>query len=60
MRFFDFNDNFKGFEDREEILVDTNILLAYLNSYDAWHNTVSRLFDNHKMYITLIQATSSP
>ena len=44
----DFNDkSFKGFEEEEDILVDTGVLLAYLNKYDTWYNTVSELFQNH-------------
>lgn len=39
--------NFGGFSDGEDILVDTGILLAYLNSYDAWSKVVTELFDNH-------------
>ena len=44
----DFNSStFKGFEDKEDILLDTGIILAFLNSKDAWHKTVSELFSNH-------------
>lgn len=43
----DFNENFKGFEDKEDILVDTGILIALLNEYDTWHQTVKELFDNY-------------
>ena len=48
MQIIDFNSSsFKGFEDGEEILLDTGILLAYLNEYDAWHTTVENLFNKH-------------
>lgn len=47
MRKIDFNDDFTGFEDKEDILVDTGILLALLNEYDTWNSTVKNLFDNH-------------
>jgi predicted nucleic acid-binding protein len=47
MRKIDFNDtSFLGFEDSEDILIDSGILLAYTNEYDAWHNTVDGLFQN--------------
>lgn len=39
--------DFAGFSDGEDILVDTGILLAYLNSYDAWSKVVTELFNNH-------------
>lgn len=39
--------DFAGFSDEEDILVDTGILLAYLNSYDSWSNVVKELFNNH-------------
>ncbi|MBM7839421.1 putative nucleic acid-binding protein [Alkalihalobacillus xiaoxiensis] len=42
-----FNSNFTGFEDKERILLDTGILLALNNKYDAWHKTVSNLFEDH-------------
>lgn len=48
MQLIDFNSPaFTGFDEGEEILLDTGILLAYLNEYDAWHTTVKKLFDNH-------------
>lgn len=48
MELIDFNsDNFNGFEEGEEILLDTGILLAYLNEYDAWFSTVKKLFEKH-------------
>lgn len=39
--------DFGGFSDGEDILVDTCILLAYLNSYDSWCEVVTELFDKH-------------
>lgn len=39
--------DFTGFSDGEDILVDTGILLAYLNSFDAWSKVVTELFDKH-------------
>lgn len=48
MKKIDFSSNdFMGFSDGEDILVDTGILLAYLNSYDAWSDVVTELFDKH-------------
>ncbi|PWX20908.1 hypothetical protein [Clostridium perfringens] len=48
MELVNFNsEDFKGFPEGEEILVDTGIILAYLNEYDTWHNTVKNLFENH-------------
>ena len=48
MKKIDFNDpGFKGFREGEDILVDTGILLGYLNEYDSWHSTVDKLFENH-------------
>ncbi|PWX37194.1 hypothetical protein CYK80_12375 [Clostridium perfringens] len=48
MELINFNsENFKGFPEGEEVLVDTGIILAYLNEYDTWHNTVKNLFENH-------------
>lgn len=48
MELINFNsEDFKGFPEGEEILVDTGIILAYLNQYDTWHNTVKNLFENH-------------
>lgn len=47
MQIIDFNDNFKGFEESEDILVDTGILLALFNKYDGWFTTVNELFENH-------------
>ena len=39
--------DFAGFSNGEDILVDTGILLAYLNSYDAWSTVVTELFNKH-------------
>lgn len=48
MRITDFNDpRFNGFENEEEILVDTGMLYAYYNQYDAYHATVKSLFDTY-------------
>ena len=48
MKRIDFNSpDFKGFENNEKILLDTGIILALANEYDAWHNTVTDLFSNH-------------
>lgn len=41
------SENFVGFEDGEDILVDTGVLLAYLNNYDAWSKVVTDLFNNY-------------
>jgi len=46
MRLINFN-HFDGFEQSEDIFVDTGILLAFLNEYDPWHPTVNKLFTNH-------------
>lgn len=40
-------DDFAGFSDGEDILVDTCILLAYLNKYDSWSKAVTELFDTY-------------
>jgi predicted nucleic acid-binding protein len=37
----------KGFEDNEDILIDSGVILAYLNAYDSWHNTVNELFEKY-------------
>lgn len=48
MEKIDFSDEkFAGFSDGEDILVDTGVLLAYLNDYDAWSLVVKALFDNY-------------
>lgn len=45
MDLIDFNsENFNGFTEGEEILIDTGVLLGFLNTYDDWHDTVSNLF----------------
>jgi len=41
------NKDFKGFIENEDILLDSCVILALLNFYDAWHDTVSALFDEH-------------
>lgn len=41
------NEDFRGFSDMEDILVDTGVLLAYLNNYDSWSSVVTKLFNNH-------------
>ena len=46
MQIIDFNRNFQGFYDNEDILLDTGVILALLNQYDAWHSTIKNLFDN--------------
>ncbi len=43
----DFNKDFGGFQQNEDLLVDTGIILALLNEYDAWHTTVKDLFSHH-------------
>lgn len=44
----DFSDKeFVGFVNEVDILVDTGVLLAYLNDYDAWSTVVKELFNNH-------------
>ncbi len=48
MEKIDFSSNdFAGFSDGEDILVDTGVLLAYLNDYDSWSNVVKELFNTH-------------
>jgi len=57
MEIIDFNRDFSGFLDGEDILLDTGILLAYLNKYDSWSTTVSKLFteyilnNNNELYL---------
>ncbi len=46
MNLINFN-NFSGFEQSEDIFIDTGVLLAFLNKYDTWHSTVSNLFTNY-------------
>jgi predicted nucleic acid-binding protein len=48
MQKIDFNSpSFRGFESQEDILMDTGIIIAFLNEYDSWHKTVDGLFTNH-------------
>jgi hypothetical protein len=47
MKIINFSDNFIGFDEGEDILVDTGILFAFYNEYDAYHSTVKHLFFNH-------------
>ena len=48
MQKIDFNSNvFKGFEDGEDILLDTGVILSFLNPNSVWHKTVYELFDRH-------------
>ncbi len=51
MKIINFNDNFSGFENGEDILLDTGVLLAYLNKYDAWYSTVTELFTEYILNI---------
>jgi predicted nucleic acid-binding protein len=43
----DFNNGFKGFDNEEDILVDTGILLALFNKNDGWFTTVNGLFEKY-------------
>ncbi|WP_336883835.1 hypothetical protein [Priestia koreensis] len=48
MQIIDFNhSSFKGFQQGEDILLDTGILMALSNQYDAYSTTVRALFTNH-------------
>lgn len=47
MKSVNFNDHFLGFEEDEDILLDTNIIYAFLNPFDAWHTTIKNLFNSH-------------
>lgn len=48
MQLIDFNSKkFKGFNENEEILLDTGVIFAYLNEYDVWHTTIKELFEKH-------------
>lgn len=48
MKRIDFSaDDFAGFSDNEDILVDIGVLLAYLNNYDAWSEVVTELFNQY-------------
>jgi predicted nucleic acid-binding protein len=38
---------FKGFNRKEDILVDTGIFLGFLNKYDVWNNSIINLFKNY-------------
>lgn len=42
-----FNQEFTGFKDNEDILLDTGVVLALINKYDAWHSTIKSLFENY-------------
>jgi predicted nucleic acid-binding protein len=51
MRIIDFNHlDFQGFVEGEDILVDTGVLFAFYNPYDAYHSTVKQLFDKHILH----------
>jgi predicted nucleic acid-binding protein len=48
MEIINFNDkSFGGFEQGEDILVDTSVLLALTADYDPWHATVLNLFNRY-------------
>ena len=47
MQIIDFNSDFKGFGNQEDVLLDTGILLALFNKYDGWFTTVNNLFEKH-------------
>ncbi|OXS56954.1 hypothetical protein B1A99_19050 [Cohnella sp. CIP 111063] len=48
MKIVDFNaPEFSGFEPEESILIDTGVLYAYFNPFDAYHTTVKNLFDTY-------------
>ena len=48
MEKIDFSSNeFTGFSNGEDILIDTGVLLAYLNSYDSWSEVVHSLFEKY-------------
>lgn len=48
MKIVDFNaSGFCGFEPEESILIDTGVLYAYFNPFDAYHATVKNLFDTY-------------
>lgn len=47
MNLINFAEKFKGFEEGEDILVDTGILFAYYNRYDAYYDAVKNLFRNY-------------
>ncbi len=51
MRLLDFNHpKFTGFSEGEDILIDTGILYAYYNKYDAYYSTVTKLFNEHILH----------
>lgn len=47
MNLIDFSQDFKGFLDNEDILLDTGIILGLLNEKSKWHTTIKALFDAH-------------
>ncbi|MCY9737468.1 hypothetical protein M5X17_27585 [Paenibacillus alvei] len=48
MKKIDFNDPaFNGFEEGENVLLDTGILLALFIKDDSWHEPVTELFENY-------------
>lgn len=48
MEKIDFNSqDFSGFEQGEDIYIDTCVLLALFSNIDSWHETVKQLFDNY-------------
>ncbi|MFO1444045.1 hypothetical protein KDN24_12695 [Bacillus sp. Bva_UNVM-123] len=48
MKIIDFNTpSFSGFQKEEDILLDTSIILGYYNKYNAYHTTITELFQNH-------------
>jgi predicted nucleic acid-binding protein len=48
MKIIDFNNSsFSGFQPEEDILIDTGIILAFYNKYDAYYTTVTNLFNTH-------------
>lgn len=47
MEKIDFRNNFDGFSAGEDILMDTGILLAFLNEFDHWHYAVEKLFNDY-------------
>lgn len=43
MKIIDFNNKgFSGFEENEDILIDTGVLLAYYNEFDAYYTTIQQ------------------
>jgi len=45
MEIIEFNLDFVAFMPKEDILVDTGVILGLLNPYDSWHHTVKTFFD---------------